>query len=113
MRAAEGAAHVPKEFTLQEIGRNCGAIQRDEEFVLTGTEFVNCLSDEFLSGAGLACDEHGAAGRRHLLDQLEHRKHRWRVADHLHEALRPSCLLAEKTILETEAGKIQRTADYH
>src|SRR5262245_5652284 len=74
---------------------------------------MNRPGDEFFPGAGLACDEHRAASRRHLLDQVEHGKYGWRVADHLSKMSLFFRLFTQKAVLYAEARKIERPADHH
>ena len=58
---------MPEEFALQQAGRNRRAIQFHEIAVVPRTEFVNRPRDQFLSGPGLAGDQHCGVGGSHYL----------------------------------------------
>src|SRR5262245_35288456 len=113
MRAAEGAACVPEELTLEKIGGDRGAVERDEQLLLPGRELVDRAGDELLSGARLPRHEDGASGRRHLPHELEDGNDRRRAPHELAERAATLSLLAQKAILEPEARKVERATDHH
>ena len=58
--AGEGAAFVAEQLALQQRLGNGRAIDGDERLVGAVAVLVDGAGDQFLAGAGLAADEHGA-----------------------------------------------------
>jgi hypothetical protein len=61
---------ISEEFALDEVLRNGGAVQFDEDAVSAQRLGVHGAGDEFFAGTGLAVDEHTAVRRGHQLDLL-------------------------------------------
>jgi len=59
-RARECATFVTEEFAFEQADRNRGAVHRDETLVPTWAGLMDRLRDQFLPGAGLPQQQHGA-----------------------------------------------------
>ena len=94
--AGKSSLHVPEEFTLQELGGNRAAVDRDEGPVAPGTQIVNGLGDQFLPGTALPRDQNRAAARAHLGNEFRDPPDRLALADDVLEVT----LTAMKTGLE-------------
>src|SRR5205814_333850 len=53
-RAGEGAALVPEQLALQQLRRNCAAVDHDERTVAARALAMNGLGRGLFAGAGLA-----------------------------------------------------------
>ena len=76
---------MPKQFTLQQTGRDGRAVQPRECALGAGAEFVHAARDQLLAGAGFAEDQNGSVGGRdgfHLAQRFAECR---TVADHLPE----------------------------
>jgi hypothetical protein len=58
LRAGEGAALMPEQFALHEIGRHSAAVEHDERFADTRAVIVQQMSEYVLSGTGFARQRH-------------------------------------------------------
>jgi hypothetical protein len=76
---------VPEELAFDDAGRKRRAIYFDQELVLAPGEIVDCADDQLLTGAGLAGDEHGGIGLRHLAHAREYAEDRGGLADDVAE----------------------------
>ena len=64
--AGKRALFMTEKFRLQKIFRNRGAVQRDEGTAGAARFAVNAAREHFLAGAGLAIDQDGGVGARHV-----------------------------------------------
>ena len=71
-RAGERALLVAEQFGLQKLPRDRAAVDRNETLRRAAAVVVQGAGDEFLVGAGLAGDQHGAVGIGGAFDQVEH-----------------------------------------
>src|SRR6187200_430198 len=101
-RARECAFRVAEQLRLGERLWNGRRVEGDESLIRARAVVVNRPRDQFLAGAGLALNQHGAVHRSYELEALEHRLHRGALADDIVEPvpvpqLRPQLgvLLAE------------------
>ncbi len=85
--AGERALGVAEQLGLGQRLGNGGGVEGDESLVGTRAVVVDRPRDEFLAGAGLALDQHGAVHRRDQLEALEHLLHRAALADDVVEAV--------------------------
>ena len=69
------------------------------------------LGDDLLAGAGFALDQERRIGRRHALDEIEHRLHRRRQRDQPGEAIALAELLAQVLVLVAERPAGERLLD--
>ena len=70
-RARERALLVAEQLSLNQLGRNRGAIDLDEWPCRERAGLVDVRREQFLTGAGLPREQHtrvGARGQRGLLD---------------------------------------------
>ncbi len=93
--AGECALLVPEDLALEQRFRNRGAVDRDKRLLLTGTELVDGLRDQFLARPRLAPDEDRGRGGRRLLDDLVDLPHLRTAADHRPERALIAQLLAQ------------------
>jgi hypothetical protein len=70
--AGEGAGLVAEQFRFRQRRRQRAAVHR-HEFTPAPALAMQMPCHQFLAGAGLAGDEHGHIGLRHLLDLLQQR----------------------------------------
>ncbi len=75
-RAGEGALLVAEQLADDDAGGERGAVDGDEQPLPARAELVDRPRDQLLARAGLAEDQHGAAGRGDLPDRRTHRLHR-------------------------------------
>ncbi len=71
--AGNSSMAIAKEFAFDEVFRDGGAVQLDEDAVAAGTAGVDGACDQLLAATRLAEDQHPAVGRRHQLDLLAQR----------------------------------------
>ena len=72
VRAGEGAALAPEQLALDEVGRQRRAVDDDHGTGAARAPLVNRAGEQFLAGAGLAGQQHGRVGGRHLVDTEHH-----------------------------------------
>ena len=101
-RPGEGALLVAEELALDERGGQGGAVELDEGPLPPGAQRVEGVGDEVLAHAGLALEEHGRRGRRHLLDLGQHVAQRVGAAHHALEARLGLHLLAQVGVVGLE-----------
>ena len=80
-RAGEGAADMAEELALEQFARDRRAIDPDQRPVAAAARLVDGARDQFLAGAGFACDHDGRRGRRHQLDLAQRLLDRLALAD--------------------------------
>src|SRR6202021_3457648 len=85
-RARKRSLIVSKQFALDQILRNRGAVPLDEGFVFTQTLSVDSMGYQLFFGARFAVDQNAAVGRSHQPNLLAQRFHRDAIAhdDALH-----------------------------
>ena len=74
--AGERAAHVAKQFTFQQFGRNRRAVHGDERTPCALTVTMDRAGNEFFSSARFAEDKHRRITGRSNPDEFLHRSHR-------------------------------------
>ena len=79
--AGERAAHVAEQLRLEQRFRDRAAVERHEPVGAPRAVVMDRARGEFLAGAGLARDEHGARRRGDGLQQLEQIAHHAAPAD--------------------------------
>jgi hypothetical protein len=79
----EGALLPAEQLALDERGRQGRAIHADERRSATAAGVMQQAGGDALARAGLAEQEHGGRGRRHLLQPLAQRAKRLTVADEI------------------------------
>src|SRR5437899_1021601 len=62
---------IAEELRLDQGLRDRAAVDRDKRLLASGTQLMDGASHELLASAGLALDEDGERGLRHLLDLLD------------------------------------------
>ncbi len=80
-RVGERAFEMAEELRFQQRLRNRRAVHLDERHLPLSTAIVDGSRDQLLPRAGLAGDQHRAAGGRHQLDATDHLVDRAAVAD--------------------------------
>jgi hypothetical protein len=86
---------MTKEFALQQVERNCSAIQLYEWTPTTRAYVVNRSRDQLFAGARFTKDQDRSISNRHTFDLTEHRFQRRTIADDLLEPARGVFPLAE------------------
>jgi hypothetical protein len=81
VRARERAFDVAKQFGLQQLLGQRGAVDGDERFVAAQALLVDGAGDQFLAGAALALDEDGHIARGDFFDELADGAHGFRGAE--------------------------------
>jgi hypothetical protein len=72
---------VPEELGLEEVLRNCGAVDGNERLVVAGALAVHEAGHDLLAGAGLAGNQNAGLAGRDLLGEAEHAMHRLMLED--------------------------------
>src|SRR5262245_40663496 len=98
-RASKGALFVAEQLAFQEPRRDGRAVELDESPVPPRTQIVKGASDQLLSGARLAADEHGGARRCDRLDLLQHPAQSGALPNNLIESVIPSSLCPRVELL--------------
>src|SRR5579875_400146 len=78
---------MAKKSRFEQFGRDGTRVDGDERPVTARGVGVNCLSDEFLSGAAFPLDKNGGSAGCDLLDELEELQHRLAFADDVFERI--------------------------
>src|SRR5690606_10532492 len=119
VRTGERPLLVAEKLALDEVRRNCAAVDRDKGAIGTRRLLMDRARDELLSRPVVANDQHGGVPGRHLFDEPEDLLHGRRAPDDLlrplHEETEPLVLAQELTldpqVVELEAGDPADGAD--
>src|SRR5580692_81734 len=71
-RAGERSPLVPKQFALEQPGRDGGTVEFGKWSIPARTVIVNGAGDKLFARAGLAKQEHSRISPRHGFDHLQH-----------------------------------------
>ena len=103
----ERASFVTEHFALDQLGRQCGGIDRDKGPRGSPALFVDGPRDEFLARAALAGDEHSCIGAGHLVDQIADFLHGPTAANQQAESGSLPNLVAEGTVFPAQAHGLE------
>jgi len=98
---------VSEELTLQELGGDRPAVEGHEGLVAARGLVVDVARHHLLAGAGLAEDQDGRVGVRHLLDHPPHPPHRRAGAHQAAEELQGTGVAARVAVLEVHVHLLQ------
>ena len=110
--ARERALRVAEQLRLGERLGNGRRVEGDEPLIRARAVVVDRPRDQFLAGAGLALNQHGAVHRRHELQALEHRLHRGALADDVVEPVPIAQLRAQLGVLLAEPRLVDRCCEH-
>jgi hypothetical protein len=92
-RSGKGSPFVAKKLTLEQIERDCGAVELDQRVTAARARIVDRMRDEFLASAGLSLNENGRIRRRNPLGLLQHNSQSRAIAYDLLEPADPTILI--------------------
>jgi hypothetical protein len=92
-RSGKGSPFVAKKLTLEQIERDCGAVELDQRVTAARACIVDRMRDEFLASAGLSLNENSRIRRRNPLGLLQHNSQSRAIAYDLLEPADPTILI--------------------
>ena len=103
-RPGERALGVAEEFAFVEFGRDGSAVDANQWFIRPTTAAMDLMSDQFLTGAGFAKNQHGGIGAGDEVDLIDDLPQGSALADEVAEGLGLHDLFLKVGVLLFEGG---------